>query len=80
MAYRQTTNPLSRNSSSPLNAHDEAKVAELTKKIEARVKELNPTGDPQSRVFEAGTIHIRGRSHPHSPSWSTLGSGRSAFD
>ncbi len=50
MAYRQTTNPLSRNSSSPLNAHDEAKVAELTKKIEARVKELNPTGDPQSRV------------------------------
>jgi len=40
---------ISRKSSSPLNAHDENKVAELTSKIEARAQELTG-GDPQSRV------------------------------
>ena len=40
---------ISRKSSSPLNAHDENKVAELTSKIDARAKELTG-GDPQSRI------------------------------
>ena len=35
--------------SSPLNEHDENKIAELTSKIDARAKELTG-GDPQSRV------------------------------
>ena len=47
--YDKRKEHVSRRSSSPLHAHDESKVTELTRKIEARAKEL--TGDdPQSRV------------------------------